>query len=46
VREALREHRLPHEAADWLEEQAMATAKGLFTVAFVGTLASGRLPMC
>jgi SAM-dependent methyltransferase len=44
VREAVRRGRLPASAESWLEEQAMAAAGGLFTVAFVGVLAAGRLP--
>ena len=44
VREAIRLGRLPAAATAWLEQQAAAAAAGLFTVAFVGVLAGGRLP--
>ena len=45
VHEALRHHQLPETALGWLEQQEAAAAKGLFTVAFVGVLAAGRLPL-
>jgi hypothetical protein len=45
VREAIRRNELPAAAATaWLEQQAEAAAAGLFTVAFVGLLVSGRVP--
>ena len=44
VRQALRQGQLPDSAAAWLERQATAASQGLFTVAFVGVLAAGRLP--
>ena len=44
VREAIREGRLPAAATAWLEQQAAAAAAGLFSVAFVGFLVSGRVP--
>lgn len=45
VREAVRRNALPAAAATaWLEQQAAAAAAGLFTVAFVGFLVSGRVP--
>jgi ubiquinone/menaquinone biosynthesis C-methylase UbiE len=45
VRNALREGQLPGSAVSWLERQAKAASEGLFTVAFVGVLAAGRLPV-
>lgn len=45
VRKALREGRLPDSATAWLERQAEAASEGLFTVASVGVLAAGRLPV-
>ena len=45
VREAIRRNELPPAAATaWLEQQAAAAAAGLFTIAFVGFLVSGRVP--
>lgn len=44
VRKALREGQLPESAAAWLECQARVASEGLFTAAFVGVLAAGRLP--
>lgn len=44
VREALRQAMVPDAATGWLEQQAAAAAAGLFTVAFIGVLAAGRLP--
>ena len=45
VREAIRSGRLPEQPTTaWLEQQAVAHEAGLFTVAFVGFLVSGRLP--
>jgi SAM-dependent methyltransferase len=45
VREAIRQSRLPAVATEWLEQQAAAADAGLFTVAFVGVLAGGELPV-
>ncbi len=45
VRKALREGQLPDSVVSWLERQARAASEGLFTVAFVGVLAAGRLPV-
>jgi hypothetical protein len=45
VHEALRHNQLPEAVLGWLDQQEMASAKGLFTVAFVGVLAAGRLPL-
>jgi SAM-dependent methyltransferase len=45
VREAIGQTPLPAVAATaWLEQQAAAATNGLFTVAFIGVLAVGRLP--
>jgi SAM-dependent methyltransferase len=45
VREALRHKQLPDAVLGWLEQQEAAASRGLFTVAFVGVLAAGRLPL-
>jgi hypothetical protein len=45
VREAIGRNELPAAALTaWLEQQAEAATAGLFTVAFVGLLVSGRVP--
>src|SRR5262245_7262653 len=43
VRQAIADGKLPRTVDDWLEEQAVAAAQGLFTIGWVGWLVSGRL---
>ena len=43
VRQAIADGRLPSTVTYWLEEQAVAAARGLFTIGWVGWLVSGRL---
>jgi hypothetical protein len=43
ARQAIADGSLPQTVNDWLEEQAMAEAYGLFTIGWVGWLVSGRL---